>query len=754
MAGPTRMNMRQLEIEAKLDGTNQIINMFQRPGQLEKIDQYKRTLLQKKASVEALLKSAMQKQLDGVKAGLNQLNQSLTDVKSTEQWLKAMHGVFANVLTLFNRLNEVRDENMRYSQYVTARENLKNIFTVPESVEKTKQWINEEKYLQTHHCLMDLEHSRDELLFELHKLPNQSPHDIVMLKAYFADVKQLSDDLVKQLRLILSRTLNIIRKKPTVIVTALRIVEREEHADQEAIRQHKLTGFMPPGRPKQLKAMVFEVIEESVATRIEAAQIEERVGDDGKRNKLWLITYLELIKQYVLEDLKVYKTLGVSRFPPRYKIMERVVEIYHRCLSNHLNVIISNGLEGNEYVTILSWTLNTYHSAELMGHPDLYGATNELPPILAEAVSNRLQQEYLANVEKNYREWMAKALAADKADWWSGKPPPADAVLRTTAPALVCEMVVQTLDVTRTISSELTQAAVVVGIEHVIEYAAGYRDAVADFKRRLLERRSELLYYTQYMIAILNNCVQFIDLVHQLQTRYASNAPNSPQLQNQFARFTNTYYALRNQAADYLLDEIFLDIDKQFDEVFTTRWLKNRDPVDTICATLDDYFQDYGRLVDKNFDYVLDLARRRITKHYLTAMLSKRMTLKTYKECQQAAEQIVQEAKQLQQVFSKQTRATQADHEDYLQMIIIMSEVVRCESDMLTLDLHNIVDKYPDVTEEQLLRVLHLRGDLARSELRDKVAHVIKAKAAKPHAQQSTLFTQITTFPSTKLLNI
>jgi hypothetical protein len=29
-------------------------------------------------------------------------------------------------------------------------ENLKHIFTVPESVEKTKQWINEGKLLHTH----------------------------------------------------------------------------------------------------------------------------------------------------------------------------------------------------------------------------------------------------------------------------------------------------------------------------------------------------------------------------------------------------------------------------------------------------------------------------------------------------------------------------------------------------------------------------------------------------------------------------
>lgn len=54
---------------------------------------------------------------------------------------------------MYSKLNEVRDENMRHSQYVTAKENLKHIFTVPESVQKTKQWINEGKLLHTHQVL-------------------------------------------------------------------------------------------------------------------------------------------------------------------------------------------------------------------------------------------------------------------------------------------------------------------------------------------------------------------------------------------------------------------------------------------------------------------------------------------------------------------------------------------------------------------------------------------------------------------------
>ena len=45
---------------------------------------------------------------------------------------------------------------------------------------------------------------------------------------YFAEVEKLSEHLGKQLWLILQRTLSTVRREPTITVTALRIIEREE----------------------------------------------------------------------------------------------------------------------------------------------------------------------------------------------------------------------------------------------------------------------------------------------------------------------------------------------------------------------------------------------------------------------------------------------------------------------------------------------------------------------------------------------
>jgi exocyst complex component 3 len=60
-----------------------------------------------------------------------------------------------------------------------------------------------------------------------------------------------------------------------------------------------------------------------------------------------------------------------------------------------LQEVIQNGLEGNEYVSILSWIMNTYAGPELMQHPELNIDTSSIGPLLNSAVIDSLQQQYL-----------------------------------------------------------------------------------------------------------------------------------------------------------------------------------------------------------------------------------------------------------------------------------------------------------------------------------------------------------------------
>lgn len=728
-------DLQKLEEEAKATAKKHVVNMLQRSGQLEKVEQYKRRISRKKASVETMLKTAMQSQLDGVRVGFNQLKTSLDRVNSIKEEVDLIGKSFGSALELSVKLQSVQDENMRHSQYVTAKENLKHIFTVPESVEKTKQWINEGKLLHAHQSLMDLENSRDDLLYELHKLPNQSIPDKVMLKAYFEDVEILSQLMEKQIKLVLGRTLNIVRKEPTVIVTALRIIEREEKADNFAIQRNHQSGFMPPGRPKQWKNMSMSVLEKSVAQKIEGTQVVER-----NDNKMWLVTYLELTRQLILEDLRVVKTLCGPCFPPKYDIVRKFVKMYHTSLSEHLNDIIANGLEGNEFVSLLGWTINTYTGNDLMKHPELNIDTSDLDPLLSTDKLNELQEKYLKNMSQNYDDWLKNTLESEKVDWWKELPSDGstqDTYYHTAAPVIIFEMIEQNLQVTKTISNDLTAKALIVAIEQITKYGYMYRTAILEFKSKHFDDRSQVPYFTHHMITVVNNCLQYVELAQQMKQHYwVTNTTGDAAVK--FEALLGHYQQLRNESASILLEESFLDLEPQFQDLLTPKWLQSRIPVETIRVTLEDYFQDYKHLKPKNYEYIITEAQNLIAKRYISAMLSRKISLKTFNECLVCIKKIIEEADELKSFFVRIAPKV-GNFDSPFEIIKKLAEILKCEdSEMLSLDLHSLVEKYPDMTEDHLVRLISLRGDIPKSEAKEKVVYLLESQRNRRTSQAIT----------------
>lgn len=154
-------------------------------------------------------------------------------------------------------------------------------------------------------------------------------------------------------------------------------------------------------------------------------------------------------------------------------------------------------------------------------------------------------------------------------------------------------------------------------------------------------------------------------------------------------------------------------------------------PVDTICATLEDYFQDYNRLVEANFKFIIKEACLSIIKRYVLAMLSKRTVFKTYEECEAAANQTLKETAHLRKIFL--AVLPEIENDDPFHLLIMFAEILKSIDDMLSFDLHRLVEKYPDVTEDQLLRLLYLRGDVPRSDCKEKVSYVLKSRPKTLH---------------------
>lgn len=235
------------------------------------------------------------------------------------------------------------------------------------------------------------------------------------------------------------------------------------------------------------------------------------------------------------------------------------------------------------------------------------------------------------------------------------------------------------------------------------------------------------------------------ELARQTERRYwpMGEILNHAEAEAKVEALLNTFENLRKEAVKFLLEEAFLDLDTHFDDLFTAKWVQPPNLIDTICATLEDYFQDYNHLTAKNYEYVIIEGRNLVCKRYIGAMLSKRTTFKTPEEIQSAGQNILRESNKIKSFFTRM--APDINNMDWpFEIINMLAEVLKClDIDMLSLDLHGLLDKCPDITEDHLVRLLSLRGDIPKGEIKERVSYIVNSTKEKRQPQPNSIFDQI-----------
>lgn len=706
--------MKETDREAVATAVQRVAGMLQRPDQLDKVEQYRRREARKKASVEARLKAAIQSQLDGVRTGLSQLHNALNDVKDIQRSLADVSKDWRQSINTIESLKDVKDAVVRHSQLAAAVENLKNIFSVPEIVRETQDLIEQGALLQAHRKLMDLECSRDGLMYEQYRMDSGNTRDMTLIHSYFGSTQGLSDELAKQLWMVLQRSLVTVRRDPTLLVSVVRIIEREEKIDRRILDRKKQTSFVPPGRPKNWKEKMFAILDRTVTTRIEGTQADTRESD-----KMWLVRHLEIIRKYVLDDLIVAKNLMVQCFPPHYEIFKNLLSMYHQALTTRMQELALEDLEANEIVSLLTWVLNTYTSTEMMGNVELAPEVDvsTLDPLLSPNVVSRLLDTYMSTLTSNIIAWLRKALETDKKDWIKETEPEADqdGYYQTTLPAIVFQMFEQNLQVAAQISEDLKTKVLVLCLQQMNSFLSRYKDEAQLYKEEHLRNRQHPhCYYVQYMIAIINNCQTFKESIVSLKRKYLKNEVEEGVSLSQ-PSMDGILDTIAKEGCSSLLEEVFLDLEQHLSELMTRKWLLGSNAVDTICVTVEDYFNDFAKIKKPYKKRMTAEAHRRVVVEYLRAVMGKRISFRSPRERKEGAERMVREAEQLRFLFRKLASGFGEDADEYCSTIIAVAEVIKLtDPSLLYLEVSTLVSKYPDIRDDHIGALLAMRGDASR----------------------------------------
>uniref|UniRef100_A0A8P4G793 Exocyst complex component 3 n=1 Tax=Dicentrarchus labrax TaxID=13489 RepID=A0A8P4G793_DICLA len=685
--------MEETSREAVATAVQRVAGMLQRSDQLDKVEQYRRREARKKASVEARLKAAIQSQLDGVRTGLTQLHSALLDVKDIQGSLADVSKDWRQSINTIENLKDVKDAVVQHSQLASAVENLKNIFSVPEIVTETRELIEQAELLQAHRKLMELECSRDDLMYEQYRMDSKNTSDMNLISNYFEDVQGLSDELAKQLWMVLQRSMVTVRRDPTMLVSVVRIIEREEKIDRRMVDRKKQTGFIPPGRPKRWKDKMFEVLEGTVSTRIEGTQSVTREAD-----KMWLVRLLEITRKYVLDDLIVVKNL---------------------MLTGSIKDLV-----------------------EMMGHPELRSECdiNQLEPLLPQHVVDDLLSKYVKTFTSNITGWLRKALETDKKDWQKETEPEADqdGYYQTTLPAIVFQMFEQNLQVAAQIDGDFKEQVLKLCLKQMNTFLIRYREEAMAYKEEHLRDRQLPQCYVQYMIAIINNCQTFKESINSLKRKYSQSSEPT----DSDAAIERTLNEVAKEGCQFLLDEVFLDLEHHLNELLTRKWLTGSHAVDTICVTVEDYFNDFNKIKKPFNQEMTSEALRRVVVEYIKAVMQKRITFKNADERREGAERMIKEADQFKFLFRK--LAAGEDTDRLCGAIAAIAEVFKLtDPTLLFLEVTTLVSKYPDIREEHIQALLAVRGDASR-EMRQMIIGTLSENKVSYSGVTQPIFKDIT----------
>jgi len=456
-------------------------------------------------------------------------------------------------------------------------------------------------------------------------------------------------------------------------------------------------------------------MEHSCITKVDCHVIEDR-----QSNKMWLVKQLEMTRILLLEDLKVAKNLLPNCFPPSYEIFEKYVMWYHKALAAHFRGLIKEGLEGSEIIPMLSW-LNIYKSSEMLLHSDLEVDVKKVPDLLAPDEVEELVQRYLDTTRDNMTEWMKNSLTSDKVDWFKEKEPESDGdgYYHTSLPVIVFQMIEEHLQVANTISDKLTARVFQLCLDKLKELLDYYRAAIQSYKNKHFEDRKQFCPFTLFTIAAINNCGSFQENLTKAASKYGNicKLANNKDfnLDNQVAAIFEKLNHTADETINYLLDEMFLDLDAWFTNLITKVWTTSNESLDTICVTIEDYTQDYIHMKPKYFQKLMEVALDRVVANYIRRLLSRSITFTKYEERLEVGEKICRDSDRIKALFNKIggasfLRQKQGSPTDVLP---ILAEVLKLKDPtMMSLELGTLVNKYPDIQKDHLVALLYLRSDL------------------------------------------
>lgn len=117
--------------------------------------------------VENQLKSAIQSHFISVNSCMEQLKDVNNGLMGVRETMYSIQEDYKTISHLDNTLSELKKEASKHKQLKSAKENVRNLLNANDLAKQAEKYIEDNKMLLAHKCLLDMEKCRNDILEEL-----------------------------------------------------------------------------------------------------------------------------------------------------------------------------------------------------------------------------------------------------------------------------------------------------------------------------------------------------------------------------------------------------------------------------------------------------------------------------------------------------------------------------------------------------------------------------------------------------------
>ncbi|XP_078090152.1 tumor necrosis factor alpha-induced protein 2-like isoform X2 [Mustelus asterias] len=510
------------------------------------------------------------------------------------------------------------------------------------------------------------------------------------------EVDSLYELLSAEIFTVVKESMNISKEQPNLLKMVVQVKLQEEKADQTYLEEKEKSGSIPEARPRQWGTKWLSILQDSVNERIG----ELPSGSDDNKAE-WLTQCLTQLRSQLKADLDTVVNLIKPCYPQEYNICAKYAECYHKKVSSHFASFAESGLKGKEVYPLLYWIYNCYPHLMNAVMPSEDARQQLLNTLLPEGTVSQLKNEYFSVLQSDAKKHMIKSLHIEEESWRSEEEPLVlNDCYHSELPIDIIQIINGAVQDATNLTCELGEQALNIMLEETNYFLESFQNSAENFEKCHFNHPN----FIPNVITIINSCESIRNYLNKNEK--ITNAVQKSDILSILSE-------MEKKRKESLIKTLFCKLKPHCKMLVTAKWLDCPEPIDNIYDITEEHLTKLKKLKAPQYQDLLREIHKQLITEYILRIMKKRLNCKTENQQKQVADQIKNEADQLQKLFSFfGSEAT------YLESALPeIAEIIRLKDvNAIIMEVAALFQDFPDVGKEHIKTILHMKVNVKKSD--------------------------------------